>query len=148
MAMLLANIGNSTVLKENVLSWSALTSDHIASPSSPRLRRKLLVTVTWLMPSCRLRPSAGGSRIRLVDTVSPADGPSRQRPTLTCWIHRSDTTEPPPSAPPMPLTWSQSLRSVTSPMIAKSYSFTLLLTPELPPWPQLLGSPRPNTPTR
>jgi hypothetical protein len=40
------------------------------------------VTVTWLMPLCRLMPSAVVSRMRLLLIVRPSKGPSNHAPTL------------------------------------------------------------------
>src|SRR6266511_858555 len=127
MAMLLASIGSTTVLNENVLSWSEHNADHKARPSSPVLRTKLCVTVVWLTPLCRFRPSAVMSRMRQLVTVSPSNGPSSHSPTLVCCIQMLDTTEPPPRAPPIALTCAASSRLVTSPKMAKSYSLTLRL---------------------
>lgn len=56
-------------------------------------------------------------------------GPVSQAPHLVCWSQTLSTTES-ESEPPMAFTWSSSIRSRMSPMIAKSRSVTF----ELPPW--------------
>jgi hypothetical protein len=131
--MSLASTGVCTVLWSYTLSWLAspcgFDSDHIASPSSPLLRTKLWLARTFETPRCRFIPSAIESTTMLFRTVSPDIGPSNQSPTLVWWMYSRSTTEPPPSAPPIPFTWSVSIRSRTSLSIAKSDRCTPALSP-------------------
>ncbi len=128
--MLFARIGRTTVSWVKLSLTFGVFSGHEARPSSPVSRTKVLVTVELVTPVWKFTPSAVVSRMRLFSMVSLSIGPSIQAPTLTCWIHRSSTVEF-DMAPPMPLTWSSSTRSVMSPMMAKSLSTTFLLGP---PW--------------
>ena len=75
----------------------------MASPSSPVLRTKVLVTVELVTPMWKFTPSAVWSRIRLFLMVNRSIGPSIHAPTLVCCIHTLSMTES-LSAPPNALT--------------------------------------------
>ena len=105
---------------------SATESAQVARPSSPRLRRSLLVTLELVTPLWKLTPSAVTLRMRMPLNTRLSIGPSIQAPTFSCSIQTRSTVEL-LSAPPMPLTWAPSLRSWTSPKMAKSDRCTPLL---------------------
>src|SRR5882757_8390198 len=118
--MPLARICNCTVLLENASLASAprAESAQVARPSSPVLRRSLLVTVELVTPPWKLTPSAVVSRMRMPLNVRPVIGPSIHAPTFMWSIHRLLTVEL-LIAPPTPLTWHSSQRSWTLPKMAK-----------------------------
>ncbi len=125
--MLLASTGATIVLYVKVLSCSGCSA-HSAMPSSPVFRMKLFVAVEFVTPRWKLMPSAVWSRIRLFSMVRWSIGPSIQAPTLVCWIQTESIVES-LIAPPKPLTWSESLRSLTSPKIARFDTVTSWLPP-------------------
>src|SRR3954470_16903749 len=122
--MPLARFGWLTVLFSKLLFVSGAYSDHMASASSPWLRRKLFRTRTPRALPLRLRPSAVVSRMRLFSTTRLSLSPVSQRPTLRCCNHMPDTEEFGPSEPLTKLSGLESTRSVTSPMTAKSWMWT------------------------
>jgi hypothetical protein len=124
----LARIGSTTVLNRKVLATFWSISAHMASPSSPVLRTKVCSTNEFVTPRWKFRPSAVWSRMRQPTMRRLFIGPSTHTPTLLCCIQTLDTSVS-DSAPPIALTWSPSLRSLTSPMIAKSASVTFRLPP-------------------
>nr|MCF0101805.1 hypothetical protein [Streptomyces sp. MH191] len=113
------------VLFSKLLLMSGELSDHMASESSPWLRRKLPRTWTFLAVPLRLSPSAVVSRMRLFSTTRLSLVPVSQRPTLRCWSHIPETEEFAPREPLTKLSGLPSLRSVTSPITAKSLRWTL-----------------------
>ncbi len=97
--MPLARLGWTIVLSVNESRTSA-PSDHMASESSPVLRRKLLRTTESVTRPLKLRPSAARSRKRLFSITAPFVVPFIvQMPHLRCCIHRPEMTEPLPSGP-------------------------------------------------
>src|SRR5262249_8422778 len=127
-AMPLASTGVCTVLWSNVLPESSPDSDHMARPSSPVLRMKLFDTTEFVTPVWKLRPSAIWSAMTLSVMRRFVIGRWSQMPTWV-WCMYSPSTVELLSAPPMPLTWSVSMRSRTSPSIANPDRWTLLLPP-------------------
>src|SRR5882757_2570244 len=70
--------------------------------------------------------------IRLLEIVRLLDAPLiSHRPHLVSWIHRFCTEDPLPSTPWKPLSGLPSLRSVTSPKMAKPDSLMLPVAPPL-----------------
>ncbi len=108
------------VLPVKVLPVSGEPSDHMASESSPWLRRKLFLTVTPCALPSRLRPSAVVPMIRLFSTVRLLLLPVSQKPHFSRCTHIPETTEFGPRLPVMKLSGEPSLRTLTSPMTAKS----------------------------
>ena len=74
------------VLRSNVSWESAVTSDHMAMPSSPVLRMKLSDAVEFVTPVWKLMPSASWSTITLAEMVRFVIGPSSQMPAFVCWM--------------------------------------------------------------
>src|SRR3954471_2990798 len=139
MAMPFASVGVCTVLWSKVLLAFALCSDHMASASSPVLRKKLFDTDELVTPVWKLRPSAIWSTTVVLVTLVLFIGPSNQSPTLVFGMYSPSMVES-DRAPPTPLTWSVSMRSRTSPMIEKPDRCTLRLPPS---WAYLPENPTP-----
>ena len=129
-----ASVGVCTVLWSKTLVASASVAtvdtlcDHIAMPSSPVFRKKLFCTREFVTPRRKFIPSAITSATIVFRTVRLFSGPSNHSPTLVWWMYRPSIVES-LSAPPTPLTWSVSIRSRTSPSMAKFERWTLLLPP-------------------
>src|SRR3954470_7841571 len=106
--MPLASVGVWTVLWSNVLFAFVVVSAHIASASSPVLRKKLFDTDEFVTPVWKFRPSAIWSTTVVLVTLVLFIGPSNHRPTLVCWMYSPSMVES-DRAPPTPLTWSVSM---------------------------------------
>src|SRR5512138_1431966 len=85
-AMPLARVGVCTVLWSKVLLALAIASDHMARPSSPVLRTKLLDATEFDTPLWKFRASAIWSTMMLLVTVTLFIGPSNHAPTLVWWM--------------------------------------------------------------
>src|SRR5437899_3498035 len=125
--MPLARLGCTMVLSLKVLPVAGGPSDHMASESSPWLRRKLFLTWTPLALPSRLRPSAVVPRMRLFCTTRLLLLPVSHRPHFSRCTQIPETTELGPRLPVMKLSGEPSLRTLTSPKTAKSYSLVLPL---------------------
>src|SRR5579875_12680 len=117
--MPLARLGCSTVLLLNVMPESAAGYDQMASPSSPVLRMKLLVTVQLVALPLKFRPSASVDSTMLFSTVQLLFPYCSQKPTLVSWIHSPLTVQPLPSDPLIALAVLSSCRPTVLPMIEK-----------------------------
>src|SRR3954452_13882031 len=122
--MPLARLGCEMVLFSKLLSVSGAFRDHMASESSPWLRRKLFRTRTPRALPLRLRPSAVVSRMRLFSTTRLSLLPISHRPTFMCWIHMPEPDRWGRREPLTKLSGLESTRSVTSPITAKSLMWT------------------------
>ena len=92
------------------------------------LRTKLFETTESVTPVWKFSASAIWSTMTLSRTTRPSIGPSNHMPTFVWRMYRPSIVES-LIAPPTPLTWSVSMRSRTSPSMAKSERCTF----ELPP---------------
>ncbi len=126
--MPLARTGVWTVLWSKVLRAFVVFSAHIARPSSPELRTKVFVTREPVTPVWKLTASAIWSVIIVSETRRFFIGPSNHMPTLV-WLMCRPVIVESLIAPPMALTWSVSMRSRTSPSMAKPDRCTLRLPP-------------------
>ena len=84
--MPLASVGVCTVLFTNELRAFVVPSAHIARPSSPVLRMKLLRTVESVTPVWKFTASAIWSTMIVFAIVTLLIGPSSHTPTLVCWM--------------------------------------------------------------
>ena len=95
---------------------------------------KLLRATESVTPMWKFSASAIWSTMMLSSTTTSDIGPSNHMPTFVCWMC-SPSNDESWKAPPIAFTWSVSMRSRTSPSMAKPRRCTSLLPPAAASFP-------------